>query len=137
MPLAASSKAIEFISNSKNPKVDIIKAVGDLSGVTIKFNWVLVGTYFRPEKTAGGIIRPQTNVGEDEWQGKVGVVLKLGSLAYQDDEDAHFSGERVEIGEWAVYHVGDARSININGYPCRMVRDSSIRMTVEDPNIIF
>ncbi len=137
MPLAVSSRAVDLIANSKNPRVDIVKAVGPLTGVSVKFNWVLVGTYIRPEKTAGGIIRPHINVAEDEWQGKVGLVLKLGSMAFQDDEETLFKGEKVEVGDWAVYHVGDARSMNINGYPCRMIRDSSIRMTVDDPNIIF
>lgn len=137
MPLAVSSRAIELISNSKNPKVDIIKAVGDLSGVNVKFNYVLMATYIRPAKTAGGIIRPDMNVAEDEWQGKVGLVLKLGAMAFQDDQDTQFNGERVEAGEWAVFHVGDAKSISIRGYPCRYIRDSSIKMTVDDPNIIF
>lgn len=137
MPLAASSKIIELISNSKDVKKDIQRTVGDLNGVKVKWNMVLVATYIRPEKTAGGIIRPQTNVGEDEFQGKVGLVLKLGPMAYQDDEETQFQGEKVEEGEWAVYKVGEAWSVNINGYPCRLVKDSSIRMVVDDPSIVF
>jgi co-chaperonin GroES (HSP10) len=137
MALAASGRVIELISNSKDPKKDIQKIVGDLSGVQVKWNMVLVATYIRPSKTSGGIIRPDINVAEDEWQGKVGLVLKLGPMAYRDDEETQFNGEDVKIGEWAVYKVGDAWSVNINGYPCRIVRDSSIKMTVSDPGIVF
>jgi len=137
MALASSSRVIELISNSKNPKMDILKHIGDLSNVNVKFNMVLMATYIRPAKTAGGIIRPDMNVGEDEWQGKVGLVLKLGSMAYVDDADTQFEGEKVSEGDWAVYKIGDTWSININGYPCRMIKDSSIKMTVTDPNIVF
>lgn len=137
MALVAATQVINLISNSKNPKMDIMKHIGDLSNVDIKFNMVLMATYFRPQKTAGGIIRPDTNVQEDEWQGKVGLVLKMGSLAYQDDAETQFQGEKVNVGDWAVYKIGDTWSVNINGYPCRMIRDSSIKMTVKDPNIVF
>lgn len=137
MALAASGRIIDLISNSKDPKKDILKLVGDISGVKVKWNMILVATYIRPEKTAGGIIRPGMNVAEDEWQGKVGLVLKLGPMAYQDDEDTQFKDEGVQVGEWAVYSVGDARSVNINGYPCRWLKDSAVKMTVDNPNIVF
>lgn len=137
MALASSSRVVDLISNSKDPKKDILKIVGDISGVNVKWNMILVATYIRPSKTAGGIIRPEMNVAEDEWQGKVGLVLKLGPMAYQDDEETQFNGESVSVGEWAVYKVGDAWSVNINGYPCRIIRDSSIKMTVSDPGIVF
>ncbi len=137
MAIVSSSRVIQLVSASKNPKLEIIKLIGDLSTVTIKFNMVLLATYFRPEKTAGGIIRPDDNKAEDEWQGKTGLVMKLGPMAYQDDDETQFQGERVEVGEWAVYKVGDTWPLNINGYPCRMIRDSSIKMTVKDPNMVF
>lgn len=137
MALAASSRVVELISNSKDPKSDIFRLVGDLKGIHVKWNMVLVATYIRPSKTAGGIIRPDTNVAEDEWQGKVGLVLKLGSMAYQDDDENSFQGERVNVGEWGVYKIGDAWSLNVNGYPCRLIRDSAIRMVVDDPALIF
>lgn len=137
MALVTSGRMLEHISNSKDPKKDILAAVGDLANVSVMFNMVLIGTYVRPAKTAGGIIRPDSNVAEDEWQGKVGLVLKLGPNAFVDDEDDSFYGQRVERGEWCVFKVGDAWSLKINGYPCRLVRDSSIKLKVNDPNIVF
>jgi co-chaperonin GroES (HSP10) len=137
MPIVSSTRVIELISNSKNPKMDILKHIGDLSGAKVHFNLVLVATYIRPAKTSGGIIRPDSNVGEDEWQGKVGLVLKLGSRAFKDDNDFEFGEDRVSVGEWVVYKVGDATPVILNGYPCRWVKDSSIKMTVKDPNMVF
>lgn len=135
--LASSSRVIQLVSASKNPKLEILKLIGDLSSVKLMFNTVLLATYFRPEKTAGGIIRPDENKAEDEWQGKVGLVMKLGPQAYVSDADTDFGGEKVEVGEWAVYRIGDTWPLNINGYPCRMIKDSSIKMVVKDPNMVF
>ncbi len=137
MTVVSSPQAIQLVSNSKNPKRDISQAIGSLDDINVMFNMVLVATYIRPEKTTGGIIRPGMNVAEDEWQGKVGLVLKLGPNAFVDDENDSFYGQKVEPGEWCVFKVGDAWSLKVNGYPCRLVRDSSIKLKVLDPNIVF
>ena len=92
MSVASASK-IEQISQSSDPRAAIIKAVGDLSGARVTADLVLLGTYIRNEKTAGGIIRPQENLKEDEYQGKVGLVLKKGPLAYADWEDDDARGQ--------------------------------------------
>ena len=137
MSVVVPHRAISLVAESKNPKRTIIDTIGDLSGVDVLFNMVLIGTYIRPNVTKGGIIRPDANVQEDVWQGKAGLVLKIGPNAFVDDTDDSFYGQRVEVGEWCVYKVGDAWSLNINNYPCRLVRDSSIKLKVKDPNIVF
>src|SRR5690349_20623301 len=123
--------AVASISKAEDPKQAILDKLGSsLDGVEVLSNMVLVGTYIRPEKTKGGVYRPDMNIQEDVWQGKVGLVLKLGRNAYVDGDGYSFFGERVEVGEWCVYKVGDAWSLNINGLPCRLVRDSNIRLKV-------
>ena len=137
MSVVVPHRAIEAVSNSKDPKKTILETVGDLSGVEVMYNMVLIAQFIRAEKTSGGIIRPNMNVQEDVWQGKSGLVLKLGPNAFVDDEDDTFYGQKVEVGEWCVFKVGDAWSLNVNGYPCRLARDSSIKLKVKDPNIVF
>ena len=44
---------------------------------------MLCAIYIAPEKTAGGIIRPQSNIDEDIHQGKVGLIVGVGPLAFQ------------------------------------------------------
>lgn len=138
MGVVVPHRAIEAVSNSANPKQAIFDFVGDLSGVRIPGNRVLVGTYMRPEKTKGGIIRPDSNKEEDVWQGKVGLVLKWGSQAFSDDDEYHFPTEdKAQVGDWVVYNVVDARTIMVNGYPCRIIKDSGIQAMVDNPEIIF
>lgn len=138
MSIVVPYQAIDKVSNSGDPKKAIMEAVAPkLSGVTPMGDMVLIGTYIRPQKTAGGIIRPDSNVQEDVWQGKVGLVLKLGQDAFEDTADYGFNGQRVDIGEWCVYKGGDAWSLMVNGYPCRLVRDVNIKLKIDDPSVIF
>jgi len=140
MALALSDRVIENISKQNTPeefKKHIAKTVGDLSDVDVMFNMVLLAIYIRPEVTKGGIIRPTSNVQEDIWQGKAGLVLKCGPNAFEDDGEYNFHGQKANLGDWCVFKVGDAWSIDIKGVPCRLVRDSNIRMKVKDPTIVF
>jgi co-chaperonin GroES (HSP10) len=133
----ATAKKIELLSQAEDPRMAILKAVGDLSEQHVFSDLVLVGTFIRNEKTAGGIIRPLENVAEDEFQGKVGLVLKTGPLAYSDHEDDDARGENASIGTWVVYAIKDGWPVQINGTPCRFVPYEKLRMRITDPNLVF
>lgn len=139
MSVYLNSVAIEEIAalTDLNEKVARIRQkVGDLSGIDVMYNMVLLAAFVRPSKTKGGIIRPGSNVEEDVWQGKVGLVLKLGPDAFQDGEDFSFNDQKAKLGEWVIFKVGDAWQLTINDWPCRLVRDSAIRMKTKDPAVI-
>ena len=140
-----SANKIEQISQSNDPKAAIIKAVGDLSQVKVAADLVLLGTYIRNEKTSGGIIRPLDTLKEDEYQGKVGLVLKKGPLAYADwegDTAADWEGgtgrgQSAELHTWVVYAIKDAWPVQINGTACRFIPYDKIRMQIPDPSMVF
>lgn len=139
MSVYLNRSAVEEISKIQDLETKtaaIKKKVGDLSGISVMFNMVLLAAYVRPEKSKGGIIRPGENVEEDVWQGKVGLVMKHGPDAFMDDTDMSFHGQKAQLNEWVVFKVGDAWQLTINDWPCRLVRDSSIRMKTKDPSII-
>jgi hypothetical protein len=135
--IALSAPKIGQISQSSDPKKAILAAIGDISKVRVCADLVLLGTFIRNEMTAGGIIRPKENVNEDEHQGKVGLVLKAGPMAYAEWEDHENQGENAENGIWVVYYLMDARQFQINGTPCRMIPYDKIRMVIPDPNMVF
>lgn len=137
MSVVVASGFIQKVSTSSDPKKAIIDAIGDISGFELADDLVLLGIFFRPEKTKGGIIRPDANVEEDAYQGKVGLVLKWGPNAFLNPEDGSTYEWKADVGEWAFFKVGDAWQTRVNGYPCRICRDISIRGKVKDPNIIF
>jgi co-chaperonin GroES (HSP10) len=134
---AALARKTALLSQAADPKKAIFEAIGDTSGDEVMHNQILVVTYVRPEKTSGGIIRPDQNIAEDEYQGKVGLVVKKGKTAFLSDDQNDFMGQDVHAGDWVVYRIGDGWPVTIRGVACRMLTDRSIRMKVRNPEDYF
>jgi hypothetical protein len=126
-----------------DPKKEIFKKVKKpLAEMQLFGNAILVATYIRPRKAKHGtldLVLPDSVVKEDEYQGKVGLVLKLGPRAYQDDESFQFHGQKVDVGDWVVYRPSDGWALTIveGGQLCRMLVESSIRMKIPSPDAIW
>lgn len=135
MSVVQPHKTIGAFARASDPKQTIIDTVGDIDSIKVMQNDVLVATYIRPEKTSGGIIRPESALEEDIYQGKVGLVLKLGPAAFNDEE--RFGTTYPRLHDWCVYRVGDAWDITVKQVPCRVIRDTNIRLVVNDPEEIF
>lgn len=131
---ARNTAKLALASDSKQALLD---AVGDLNGIELFHNQILVAIYVRPEKTAGGIIRPGMNVQEDEYQGKVGLVVKKGPSAFLDNDEEDFQGQNVTIGDWVVFRVGDGWQLTIRDTACRILTDRTVRMKIGNPGDIF
>jgi len=88
---------------------------------------LLIAVYQRPGKTAGGIILTDNQLAEDDYQGKHGLVLSIGPDAFQGPK---FSGPRCKVGDWVLFGVRDGLRIKINGWPMRVLPDTSILATM-------
>lgn len=130
MPAIAPSKLL-LMSREKDPKEAIYNALaGAVDRFAVMRNQVLVGTFIEAEMTSGGIIKPQKSQQECLYQGTTGLVLKLGPKAFQHTD---WSGERVELGQWAVFRYSSAWEFHLNGVSVRLVDDVDIRGVIEDP----
>lgn len=128
-----------------DPREEILRKVGDLSGVDVFGSDVLVAIYKRPEKTRSGIILADTTRDEDRFQGKVFLVLKLGPTAYLDDEGNKF--RNIKEGDWVVARASDGWAVTLNSasgvttrdaaIDCRIITDINIRMRVASPDAIY
>lgn len=117
-----------------DPKQKLLEELGDISGVEIFGNQVLVAVYVRPKKTKSGLILADETVEPDKFQSKVGLVVKLGPDAFFDPENKWFKGYSVAVGDWAVSRPSDGWSITINNVLCRLVDDVNIRGRVPHPD---
>ena len=117
-------------------KEEIIKSAGDISEVEVMHNYVLLGIWVRPKITKGGLHLPDTVVDEDKYQGKTGLVLKIGPTAFVDGE-YDFAGQKVEVGDWIVLRPGDGWQLRVGNRDCRMVTDTSIKLKVPKPDMIY
>jgi hypothetical protein len=129
--------------SGSDPRSAVLRVVGDYSGVAVSAQRLLVAVYVRPEKTKGGIYRADHSLAEDRFQAKVGLVLKVGSLAFVDDAVNKFGGFRVDPGDWAVFNPTDGmESFFIaengrDGTPVRWFADTSIIGKTDDPGRIY
>ena len=126
-----------------DPKQALLDSLGIAADQYEVFhNRVLVATYVAPEKTKGGIIRPDRTLSEDRFQGKVGLVIKVGPQAFVDDGAARFGGVKVEPGDWVSYRPADGTEVflvdnNGLGTPCRLIEDVHILGRTPDPALIY
>ena len=128
-------KSKEYESNPHQTIIDFVAPFIDK--IQLAPSKILVATYRRPEKSAGGIIMANTNLDEDKWQGVAALVLKLGSAAFKDDANITFSGFEAKIHDWVTFRpaVGVAREFN--GLHCRIVEDKMIDAVIDDPTLVW
>jgi len=128
-----------------DPREEILRKVGDLSGVDVFGGDVLCAIYKRPERTKSGIILADSTRDEDRFQGKVFLVLKLGPTAYLDDEGNKFRD--IKEGDWIVARASDGWACTLNSangsttrdsaIDCRIITDINIRLRVSSPDAIY
>lgn len=120
-----------LMMHKEDPRDTLMREVGDISEIEIFADDVLVAIYRRPEKTKGGIIMTDVTRGEDVYQGKVGLILKMGPMAEQD------TGCRP--GDWCWFRPADGWSVTLtaNKTPARVIRAALIRGRCGDPDLIY
>lgn len=111
-------------------------------GIALLRNRVLVATYIEPAKTKGGIILADKTLDESRFQGKVGLVIALGPMAFQFDDPR--SSETPSIGDWVFYRASDASECGVkivgsrrDGVLCRHIFDDQIVGRINDPELIW
>ena len=125
------------MAHATDPKTELLNEVGDIKEVEIFNNQILCAIYIRPQKTASGIILTEKYVDEDKYQGKVGLVLKMGPDAFVDESGKWFKNMKIKVGDWVVFRPSDGWSVSINGKSCRILDDVAIRGRVKSPDIIW
>jgi co-chaperonin GroES (HSP10) len=130
-------QAVAMLHNA-DPKRDLQKQVDALVNFIQPLGTgVLVAVYQRPTRTAGGIILTDNTRGEDNYQGKVGLVLRMGPIAFEDDATHRFGSAVPKIGDWIVFNVGETFSFELGKQRCRIIEDVSVRAIVDQPDIVW
>jgi len=117
-----------------DPKEKLLNELGDLSQIEIFNNKLLVAVYIRPEKAKSGLYIPDQNREEDKFQSKVGLLVKKGNAAFEDDTGAWFKDIEINMHDWLIVRPSDAWSITVNGVLCRIVEDALVQGRVPHPD---
>lgn len=124
-----------------DPKQAILDSLGDISGIEVFHNLVMVATHIRPSITTGGIHLPDRSLLEDRFQGKVGLVVKMGPLAFKEAPGAQFGGIEIKEGDWVFYRPSDGMEMfsvaEDGGTSCRLLDDTLIMGRVQDPSMVW
>jgi co-chaperonin GroES (HSP10) len=134
------------LAQSLDQKQAILDKVGDLSDFEVLGDRVLVATFARPNKTAGGILLSDKTVEENRFQSKVHLVLKIGPVAFKYDGAFKFEGDMPEVGDWVMAFPSNGREFFLGGtdpagggegVSCRLLRSELIEGVVANPMKIF
>ena len=125
------------MEHENDPAAALKQQAGDISNVEVFNNQLLVAVYVRPTKTKSGIYLTQQTTDEDKFQSKVGLVLKMGTSAFQDDTGEWFNGVKIKEGDWIVFRPSDGWSITVNGQLCRMIDDINVKGRVDQPDRVW
>ena len=114
-----------------------LNRLGDISKLEVCHNQVVCMIYRRPEQTQSGIILPDQNRDEDKYQGKVGLIVKLGPTAFKDASGGWQWPEDIGLGDWVYYRASDGWALAVNQQDCRQLDDTDIRGRVDEPDKIW
>lgn len=120
-----------------DPKEALLADIGDLSEFEVFHNDIIVAVYLRPEKTKSGIFLTDAHRDEDKYQSKLGLVVKMGPDAFVDDSGTWFQGVNIKVGDWVWHRPSDGFSLTVNKVLCRSLKDTSVRGTVQSPDMIW
>lgn len=122
----------------------IRRKVGDMAGLRIFPTQVLLAKYIREKiGSSGKLVAADATGKEDEWQGKCGLVLKVGDAAFRDSDEAKFYGFKAEVGEWVMCRNSDGIAFDYipvgttELIKCKFVLDDDIKAIVPRPDTIF
>ena len=121
------------VLHKADPAEEIWNDIGwMIEGLTPTGADVLLAMYERVGQgeatTKGGIIIPDMRGGaatEDKFQGKVGLVVKMGPLAFKDDETHKFGNVVPKVGDWVLINVNEAFSFDVPVYSKSAMRIGS------------
>lgn len=143
IPPRPASAQPPFVDPNLAQKVaELQQRLGNLDFIKhVMGNQVLVVTFIRPNQkqlAGGGTIHfADKTLEEDKYQGKVGLVVQVGPIAFQDDKEYTFNGQSAGVGDWVVYRISDGMPLAIRGVHCRLIRDSEVKMVISEPTAIL
>jgi len=101
---------------------------------------ILIAIYDRAgQKSAGGILYVETYK-EDIYQGKTGLVLRLGQHCHDGNKEFMdwFLGEPPKVGDWVGFSVRDAGVSMVIGKTACLTREFKyVRFLVDEPDLVM
>jgi co-chaperonin GroES (HSP10) len=124
------------MAHETDPAQVLLDKLGVLDAFELFNNQVLCAVYQRPEKTSTGIYLTDAVRDEDRSQGKVGLIVKMGSAAF-DDPTGRWGFADMELHDWVFYRASDGWAVTVNGVLCRILDDTNVRGRIQSPDDVW
>jgi hypothetical protein len=125
----------------RDPRQFLLDRLAILMPLKVFHNWIITATYYMPayDTLPGGHKFYRSDAGHDEalWQGKVGLVIGKGPLAFLDEGNVRFHGQNVNIGDWIQYDILEGRQFTLDRVHCRRLKDTQVVLGVPDPALVY
>ena len=125
-----------MMAHEEDPRIKIREELADLSQIELFHNQVLLAVYIRPTKTKSGLYLTDKHTDEDRYQSKVGLLVKQGPQAFEQDGN-WFTDLNFKEGDWLVFRPSDGWSITVNGVLCRIFDDINIKGRIPHPDAVW
>lgn len=138
--MSVAARTIEMAEGSEGARrrmLDQIETVTAKSRPRVYGHDILVAVYNRADqKSKGGILIPGTNR-EDEFQGKVGMVVAVGPMCCEENSpgyQAWFGDEAPKRGDWVILNTRDGFSVLMGDMLFRLVEWKYLRLGADTPD---
>lgn len=124
-------------------KARIRSETGNLAGVRVTLNRILVALYVRPNTRDLGdgrkLIIPDQVLDEDKWQGVAGLVIAMGPHCYEENDRVSFvDADRCEVGDWVMMRRGEGFRTRVWKWECIVLEsEAGIKMVLPRPDVVF
>lgn len=142
---------VVIMKHDEDPADMICRQTGNLDDVDVFNNHVLVGLYLRAniKMMLGGkeFHMPDKSKEEDEYQSKIGLILKMGPSAFAKKSGGWFKDQDMSIGDWVFCRPSDGMRLKLVSVDektgtkkellCRLLEDVDIKMRAESPDRLY
>jgi co-chaperonin GroES (HSP10) len=122
-------------------KETVFKDLGDLSGIRVALNQILLAIYKAPDITQGLVILPAKVKDEDVYQGVAALVVKMGPHCYEQTANMDFTWQeedKCQVGDWVMFRRGEGFRVNVNGRECiLMLSERGIKLMLDRPDRVY
>ncbi len=109
----------------------ILKDVGD--NLPEPQGWkILIALPKVSSKTAGGIYKPENVLQYEETGSIIGLVIALGSLAYEDSKKFP-KGAWCKPGDYIIMRSYSGTRMRVSGQEFRLINDDTVEAVISDP----
>ena len=98
---------------------------------------ILILPYRGKGKTEGGVYLPEQHVDREALATVCGYVVKIGPLAYKDQDKFGDTGPWCKEGDWVIFGRYAGSRFKIDGGEVRLLNDDEVLATISNPEDII